>query len=149
MARCPRCFLALTSDSSRMNIHVESCPQGHGLVVNRGDLRRLVAERTMREMTQLIERGEHHVRPCPFSDGPLRSISFGAMPALGCASCGSLWFETPELKRHVEDVRRRTYGDEFPAAGAFAEDPPAFFPAETVAGILTDFELDLETPLEP
>lgn len=128
-----------------MNITVETCPQGHGLLLKGSHMVHLVGPTAMIRIGELIRAGRPEIPTCPSADGALRSFEFDQVPALGCGACGSVWFDTGVLQRHVQEVRGRTFGrSAFAAQQAPSEDPVAFFPAEVVAGLFADFELTLE-----
>jgi Zn-finger nucleic acid-binding protein len=140
---CPECHEALVHDQTRLNIQVDTCPNGHGIFLDREDLEHLVGVATRRRLRELARASTRAAGSCPHCHGALKDFDVLMVPARGCEDCGSIWFASLDLRNHVHGVRRRAYGQGSMAARTdVMRDATAFYPVEVVAGILTEFELD-------
>lgn len=127
-----------------MNIQVDVCPEDHGVFVGAEHIRHLVRPDTADQIQGLASAGESELRGCPDCRLPLREFEFDEVPASGCARCGGLWFDSEALRARVSAVRRRQFGvNSFAARADVLQAGEAFYPAEVVAGLLADFELEL------
>jgi len=126
-----------------MNIVIDACPQDHGIFLDEGDVRGMVgpaATGKIRGLIRSTSQGE-----CPSCSSALGELQLGDVRGAGCKNCGSLWFRNEELKAHVHEVRKRAYGAQSMAARLeVMRDAAAFYPAEILAGILTNFQLEQE-----
>lgn len=140
---CPDCRAELRPDRTKMNVTIDACPSGHGIFLDSGDVRDMVGPAASGKLRQLI-RGDG-TEVCPNCSGTMGGLPLGDVRALGCRTCGSLWFRNNDLKAHVHEVRKRAYGAHSMAARLdVVRDAAAFYPAEVVAGILTNFQLEQE-----
>ena len=127
-----------------MNIEVDTC-EDHGIFLDRGDLQALVSQSTIHAIAEITRGSSLRGGNCPHCRTAMRSTQLNDVPMQGCATCGGLWFRRPDLQHHVLGVRRRAYGEGSMAARAdVMRDATAFYQPETVAGILTDFDLEHE-----
>ena len=126
-----------------MNIVIDLCPHEHGIFLDEGDVRGMVGQAASSKIRGLIAhegQGE-----CPACASVLGDLKIGDVNGRGCRNCGSLWFQSDVLKAHVHEVRKRAYGAQSMAARLdVMREASAFYPAEIVAGILTDFQLEQE-----
>ncbi|MBI2077800.1 MAG: zf-TFIIB domain-containing protein [Euryarchaeota archaeon] len=140
---CPDCRGELRPDRTKMNIVIDTCPQDHGIFLDEGDVRGMVGPAASSKIRGLIRgtaQGE-----CPGCASTLGDLRINDVAGAGCRNCGSLWFRNQELKAHVHEVRKRAYGAQSMAARLeVMRDAAAFYPAEVIAGILTDFQLEQE-----
>lgn len=128
-----------------MNVVVDLCPQGHGILLDQGDLVSLVGEGTASQIRELVAKGTPVTGECPNCHHKLNSVEINHVRVRGCDRCGSLWYNNEDLKAHVAEVRKRAYGaDSMAARIEVLRDATAFYPAEIVAGILTDYQLEHE-----
>lgn len=140
---CPDCAAVLRQDRTKMNVVVDSCPQGHGLLLDRDDLNQIVGNETTELIRELAAESHGNQSTCPMGHRAFREFTINAVRARGCTMCGSIWFNNEDLKAHVLEVRKRAYGAQSMAARAEVfRDAAAFYPPEIVAGLLTDFQLE-------
>lgn len=140
---CPECSAALRQDRTKMNVVVDSCPHGHGLLLDRADLQQIVGDETTELIRELAAESHGGQTTCPLGHRGFREFTINQVRARGCAMCGALWFNNEDLKAHVAEVRKRAYGPGSMAARAdVIRDAAAFYPPEIVAGLLTDFQLE-------
>jgi Zn-finger nucleic acid-binding protein len=141
--RCPDCNSILRGDRTKMNVDLDVCPNDHGVLLDRSDVEAMVGPQATQAIQNLAEESRDTRGPCPNCAAPFRDIVVNEVAARGCGVCGNLWFATNDLKAHVLGVRRRAYGERSMAARAdVMMDATAFMAAETVAGILTDYQLE-------
>lgn len=143
--RCPDCTADLRPDRTKMNVVVDLCPHGHGIFLDQGDIVSIVGEETAAQIRALVTQGTQVTGECPNCRHRLNAADVNHVRVRGCTHCGSLWYNNEDLKAHVAEVRKRAYGaDSMAARLEVLRDATAFYPAEIVAGILTDFQLELE-----
>jgi Zn-finger nucleic acid-binding protein len=134
----------MRQERSKMNIDVDLC-EDHGVFLDRQDIGTLVSEKTTRLVEDIIRGSSVEGNTCPTGHARMRITVLNTMPVQGCMRCSGLWFRNKDLQDHVLQVRKRAYGEGSMAARLdVMRDATAFYPAETVAGILTDFELEHE-----
>jgi Zn-finger nucleic acid-binding protein len=127
-----------------MNIEVDACAE-HGVFLDRGDLRQMIGPATIEAINDITQGSSLRGGACPHCRSSMRQTQLNDVPVQGCTQCGGLWFRLPDLQNHVLGVRRRAYGEGSMAARLdVMRDATAFYPPETVAGILTDFDLEHE-----
>lgn len=142
---CPTCGAGLRAEHAKMNVRVRSCPRNHGLFLGGDALDNLMAEQTKAHLLDELAPLQELAHSCPGCGHHLRGFHMGDVPAEGCADCGSLWFDYAPLQSHVLDVRRRAFGANSLAARADVHQTGTpMHAAEVVAGLVTDYELELD-----
>lgn len=127
MSNCIICHTALQDDSHE-GVHIGRCPAGHGVWLDRGELR-AIAESELQdrpENEELIElAGEgsglrewsaamsaEGTRPCPACQRPMTKQPYGYESAIVIDECSEhgIWLDGGELERieaYAEGVRNR------------------------------------------
>lgn len=140
---CPDCSANLRQDRTKMNVVVDACPHGHGLLLDRGDLEQIVGDETTELIRELAAKSRGDQSTCPMGHTGFREFTINHVRARGCTMCGALWFNNEDLKAHVAEVRKRAYGAGSMSARAdVMRDATPFYAPEIVAGLLTDFQLE-------
>jgi len=125
-------------------VRSRTCPNGHGLLLEDTNLRRVVASSTIDRLHGLIDAAPEAGLGCPVCLHKLHGVELKGVAARGCPACGSLWFDRGAVERHVHDVRRREWGAASFSAREDVENLGADLQAtEVVAGLLAYYELEL------